>query len=65
LSDIDECADITTCHTCTNNVGSYVCGCNPGYAVKDNVQCEGISCLFMADCTYDYACGTWYCVYCD
>ncbi len=43
--DVDECLVGTDlCNqTCTNNVGSYTCGCQPGYRLnEDGLNCEGI-----------------------
>ena len=45
-TDIDEClAGTHLCNqTCTNNIGSYTCGCTPGYQLdEDGFNCEGIS----------------------
>ena len=42
-SDIDECADATTCDsnaTCTNTPGSFTCTCNQGYT-GNGTTCEG------------------------
>lgn len=44
-ADVDEClAGTHRCNqTCTNNVGSYTCGCRPGYQLnEDGLNCEGI-----------------------
>ena len=44
FSDIDECSDETDdCdHTCTNTVGSFICGCNSGYELdSDGLTCNG------------------------
>ena len=42
--DIDECTDETDdcSQTCTNIVGSFICGCNRGYILDiDYVTCNG------------------------
>ena len=42
-SDIDECADATTCDSnanCTNTPGSFTCTCNQGYTGNETI-CEG------------------------
>ena len=44
-SDIDECSegtDVCT-QTCTNTIGSFICGCNYGYILYD----DGFTCLGM------------------
>jgi len=48
LSDIDECAAGTSgcAQVCINTVGSYICGCNPGYRLEHNGRlCNGRSWL--------------------
>ena len=45
FSDIDECSyGIDGCsQTCTNTVGSFICGCNRGYVLdSDGVTCNGM-----------------------
>ena len=45
--DVDECAaDPSPCDAvnggCTNNPGSYLCACNPGYMLNiDGIACDG------------------------
>ena len=44
ILDIDECTlDTDGCqHTCTNNEGSFICGCNDGYELnEDGLNCDG------------------------
>ena len=44
LSDIDECAAESPCHSngmCTNTPGSYTCACNDGYT-GDGTTCTGM-----------------------
>lgn len=44
ISDIDECSLGTSGCTqnCTNNIGSFTCSCNTGYALaSDNKTCNG------------------------
>ena len=46
VADVDECQDpaINTCEQMCNNVlGSFTCGCNPGYIVnpQDDTTCDG------------------------
>ena len=43
LADVDECNGTNPCaQTCTNNVGSFICGCNSGYRLMSNgFDCEG------------------------
>ena len=51
LADIDECLSSPCGHTCTNNVGSFVCSCNDGYVLdSDQLSCNGtyaISFIFV------------------
>ena len=45
FSDIDECSDGTDdcSQTCTNTVGSFICGCNSGYELdSDGLTCNGM-----------------------
>ena len=45
LPDINECRDKTdNCnHTCTNTIGSFVCGCNSGFHLDDDLTtCIGM-----------------------
>ena len=47
IPDINECdPDIGThiCdHTCTNTIGSFICGCNSGYHLdNDDATCIGM-----------------------
>ena len=45
FSDIDECSEGThNCfQICTNTDGSFICGCNSGYALdSDGVTCIGM-----------------------
>ena len=42
--DVDECTDETDdcSQTCTNIIGSFICGCNSGYLLDiDSVTCNG------------------------
>ena len=53
LTDIDECTrGIDGCqHNCNNNVGSFFCSCNTGYALTPNGKnCTGKYVL----CIYTY-----------
>lgn len=42
--DVDECSfktDPVCSHTCTNTIGSFVCGCNKGYDLRpDGFTCK-------------------------
>ena len=43
--DIDECSVGThdCSQTCTNTIGSYICGCNPGFVLdSDGATCNGM-----------------------
>ena len=43
--DIDECSVGThdCSQTCTNTIGSYICGCNSGYLLEtDGTTCRGM-----------------------
>ena len=42
-ADLDECAenDMLCDQICENTFGSYVCSCEPGYALVDDTSCEG------------------------
>jgi hypothetical protein len=45
-SDIDECANSTTCPAnsqCVNTQGSFVCQCHNGYFKNASAQCQGMS----------------------
>ena len=45
FSDIDECSDGNNgcSQTCTNTIGSFVCGCNSSYLLdNDRVTCIGM-----------------------
>ena len=49
--DIDECIDGThdCSQTCTNLIGSFICGCNYGYILDDDgFTCHGIPKLYIA-----------------
>ena len=49
--DIDECAAETDdcSQTCTNNDGSFICGCNGGYILDiDGFTCLGKQKLYIA-----------------
>ena len=51
-SDIDECSegtDVCT-QTCTNTIGSFICGCNNGYLLDD----DGFTCLGKQKPVYYY-----------
>ena len=42
--DIDECSDENDgcSQTCTNTIGSYICGCNTGFVLDSNgATCNG------------------------
>ena len=41
--DIDECAETSSLcdQICVNTFGSYVCTCEPGYNLNDQMICEG------------------------
>ena len=50
-TDIDECAEETDdcSQTCTNTIGSFICGCNIGYALDiDGSTCNGMEKLYIA-----------------
>ena len=42
-TDLDECAenDMLCDQICENTFGSYVCTCEPGYELIDDVMCQG------------------------
>ena len=44
LTDINECENNSTCdHRCINTIGSFVCECNPGYQLNDDLMtCSGM-----------------------
>ena len=44
LTDINECNNNSTCdHRCINTIGSFICECNPGYQLNDDlVTCSGV-----------------------
>ena len=44
LTDINECNNNSTCdHRCTNTIGSFICECNPGYQLNDDLMtCSGM-----------------------
>ena len=46
LTDVNECVNNNNgqCeHNCFNNIGSYICTCDPGYTLANNgFSCEGI-----------------------
>ena len=50
--DVDECAEeMDNClHTCTNTIGSFVCGCDTtGYTLDvDGFTCHGMEKLYIA-----------------
>ena len=51
FTDIDECKGNHSCHlnaNCTNNLGSHVCECHPGY-IGNGRNCEG-EFNFLATC---------------
>lgn len=50
IIDIDECAERTVfCEqSCHNTEGSYVCDCEPGYHLVNNVSCADIN-----ECNYN------------
>ena len=51
FTDIDECKGNHSCHlnaTCTNNLGSHVCECHPGY-IGNGRNCTG-EFNFLATC---------------
>ena len=51
LTDVDECNGTNPCaQTCTNNVGSFTCGCNSGYRLMSNgFDCEGSLQCYLID----------------
>ena len=44
LTDINECNNNSTCdHRCINTFGSFVCECNSGYELNDDLMtCSGM-----------------------
>ena len=50
--EVDECSVGThdCSQTCTNTVGSYICGCNTGYLLK-LTETDGVTCNGMYTCT--------------
>ncbi|XP_033122076.1 uncharacterized protein LOC117121084 [Anneissia japonica] len=58
--DFDECLDESDgCeHVCTNTLGSYVCSCNPGYELQNDMRtCRDINeCLQNNDCSENADC---------
>lgn len=53
--DMDECRDgINACQeTCTNTIGSYICGCNEGYRLNSDGQtCYGMPPGWSSPCYY-------------
>ena len=56
--DVDECAEDTDgcLHTCTNTIGSFICGCNStGYTLDDDgITCHGMQKLYSIYHTYKH-----------
>ena len=44
LTDINECENNSTCdHRCINTIGSFICECNTGYQLNDDLMtCSGM-----------------------
>ena len=44
LTDINECENNSTCdHRCINTIGSFICECNSGYQLNDDLMtCSGM-----------------------
>ena len=52
-ADINECYEIEPCdQTCTNTIGSFVCGCTTGWRLSGQTTCVGQSNVDLTMCTY-------------
>ena len=52
-ADINECYEIEPCdQTCTNTIGSFVCGCTTGWRLSGQTTCVGQSNVDLTICMY-------------